>query len=332
MLHFGKFSDWNKTYAFAKKQAITGLVMGELEKTSADTLKLPKSLLFRWIAETEHIKQQNQKVNREVEALSLLLDANSIRYAVVKGQVVATYYECPNLRSSGDVDFYVAANDVEKAKTLICKEWDVEMEKGDSSHHYHFEYGGVTFEMHFNLFSFYQQRRDEYWQDVMCQAMGHRVRIGSVDVATLEPTVHLLYVFLHLYHHLVELGVGLRQFCDLAMMMKEDVDRVSLMKHLKKLGVEKAFRACGYIVTEYLGMDEKYLPFKIMSKDRKYGRRMLDVVLYRGNMGHYNKRNGWSGIRHQAESACIKSAHFIKFFWLSPKYHLGWMKACISRV
>lgn len=80
--------------------------------------------------------------------------------------------------------------------------------------------------------------------------------IGSTNVATIEPAVHALYVFLHLYHHLVEVGVGLRQFCDLAMLLKEDIDRNVLMKHLKVLGMERAFRACGYILTEYLGMEK----------------------------------------------------------------------------
>jgi hypothetical protein len=125
----------------------------------------------------------------------------------------------------------------------------------------------------------------------------------------------------------VEVGVGLRQFFDLAMLMKEDIDRDLLMKHLKELGMVRTFRACGYILTEYLGMDAKCLPFEVKNSDRKYGRRMLNVVLYRGNMGHYNKRNGWSGFGHQMESACIKISHFVKFFWLSPRYHLGWMKS-----
>lgn len=326
MMKYWETDDWTERYAFAQRQAITGLVFGEIEKSATNNSNIPKQLLFQWLGDAERIKQQNFRINREVEALGRLLDGNGVRYAVVKGQVVATYYERPELRSSGDVDFFVPSEDVEKAQMLISKEWNVEMEKGDSPYHFHFEHNGITFEMHFRLFLFYQKRKIEYWEYVLHQAIGYKVTIGSTNVATIEPTVHALYVFLHLYHHLVEVGVGLRQFYDLAMLMKEDIDRGGLMKHVKALGMEKAFRACGYILTEYLGMDKKYLPFEINASDKKYGRRMLDVILYRGNMGHYNKKNGWSGIGHQVESACIKIAHFAKFFWLSPGYHLGWMK------
>lgn len=317
---------WPKRYAFAQKQAVIGLAFSEIEKTEGKIPDLPTALLYQWIGDVERIKRQNLIVNREVEALAVLLDANDIKYAVVKGQTVASYYERPELRTSGDVDFYVPTENVEKAKALICNEWHVEMEKGDSPYHYHFEHGGVIYEMHFKLFRLFQKQRDQYWQKTLNDAMGYRVAIGSTQVATLEPTVHALYVFMHLYHHLVEVGVGLRQFCDLAMLLKADIDREQLKKNLGALGMTRAFRASEYILKECIGLSDEYLPYEIRAIDRWFGRRMLDVVLYRGNMGHYNKRNGWSGMGHQVESACIKLSHFVKFFWLSPGYHLGWMK------
>ena len=319
------FDDWSKGFDFAQKQAITGIVFEEIERNHSYSASMPEMLLFQWIGTVEQIKHQNHLLDNEVEALATLLDSHSIRYAVVKGQVVASYYEKPEYRQSGDVDFYVQEEDVERAKELICREWGVEMDKGDSPYHYHFEHGGVTFEIHFRLFQWYQKKRELYWQEILHKAMGHSVKIGSTKVATLEPTVHTLYVFMHLYHHLVELGVGLRQFCDLAMMLKVDIDKELLRKHLETLGLERAFRACEYVLKNYLGLDEKYLPYIITDSDKKYGRRMISVVLYRGNMGHYNKRHGWSGLGHQLESACIKITHFVKFFWLSPEYHLGWM-------
>ena len=330
MTKYWEIGNWTEMYVFAKKHAITGQVMGEIEKMKGSSSpKISKNVLLQWIKDTEQIKRQNLLVNRAVEALSILLNVNDIRYAVVKGQIAASYYERPELRMSGDVDFYVYSGDLEKAKTIICKEWGVEIEEENSPYHYHFEYCGVIFEMHFRLFLWYHKKKEEYWNNILYEAMGYGVKIGSTKVATLKPTVHTLYVFMHLYHHLVEVGVGLRQFFDLAMFLKEKIDRELLVKYLKEFELEKAFKACGYILINYVGMDKKYMPYEIGSVDRKYGRRMLDVVLFRGNMGHYNKRNGWSGIGHQVESACIKISHFVKFFWLSPGYHLGWIRSRI---
>ena len=325
------FDDWSEGFDFAQKHAITGLVFAEIERLSPQIPGMPEMLLFQWIGTTEQIKQQNHIVNHEVEALAKLLDGNGIRYAIVKGQVVASYYtqndndnlnhDLGLLRQSGDIDFYVPDEEIERAKEVICKEWEVVMERGNSEKHYHFEHGGVTFEMHFQLFQWYQENKEKYWQEILHKAMGYKVLIGDTPVATLEPTVHTLYVFIHLYHHLVEVGVGLRQFCDLASMLQSgSMDIELLKKHLKALGMTRAFRACEYILNEKLDLPKEYLPYKIRGIDQWFGRRILDLVLYRGNMGHYNKRNGWHGLGHKVESACIKFSHFVKFWWLSPRY------------
>ena len=320
------FDDWSEGFDFAQKQAITGTVFEEIERMAPNIDGMPEMLLFQWIGTTEQIKQQNHIVDKEVEALASLLDGQCIRYAVVKGQVVARYYERSEYRQAGDIDFYVPKEDAEKAKEIIEKEWQGGMEKGDSAKHFDFKHNGVTFEMHFRLFEWYQEKREKYWHEILNEAMNHRVRIGDTQVATLEPTVHTLYVFIHLYHHLIELGVGLRQFCDLAAMLRTDIDCEELRMHLKVLGMTRAFRACEYIISEKLDLPKEYLPYNIRGIDKWFGRSVLDIVLYRGNMGHYNKRSGFHGWKHKAESLGIKVSHFMKLWWLAPNYHMASLK------
>jgi len=320
------FTDWDEGFDFAQKQAITGIVFKEIEESPSYIASMPEMLMFQWIGNAEQIKHQNHLLNNEVEALAALLDKHQIRYAVVKGQVVASYYDKPEYRQSGDIDFYIPQEDAEKAKEVIEDAWQVEMDKGDSAKHYDFKHNGITYEMHFRLFEWHQEKKEKYWQEILHHAMNYRVRIGATHVATLEPTVHTLYVFLHLYHHLIEVGVGLRQFCDLAMMLKADIDREQLKRYLEALGVERAFRACEYIIGEKLDLPKEYLLYDIRGIDRWFGRKILDIVLYRGNMGHYNKRGGWKGLRHKVESTGIKLSHFLKLWWLSPGYHIASLK------
>ncbi|MBR4758200.1 MAG: hypothetical protein IK084_05260, partial [Bacteroidaceae bacterium] len=71
--------------------------------------------------------------------------------------------------------------------------------------------------------------------------------------------------------------------------------------------------------------------YTLSSRDRKYGERILNVVLYRGNMGHYNKQNGFSGWRHKFESLGIKTSHFVKFMPLAPAYSCRWLWHKITR-
>ena len=317
--------EWHGIHGVAMRQAVAGIAFVGIEKLPKEQMP-PEMLLFQWIGTAEQIKQQNHLLDNEVEALAALLDQHQIKYAVVKGQVVASYYEKPEYRQSGDIDFYVPQEDAEKAKEVIEDAWQVEMDKGDSAKHYDFKHNGVTYEMHFRLFEWHQEKKERYWQEILHKAMNYRVKIGETRVATLEPTVHTLYVFLHLYHHLIEVGVGLRHFCDLAMMLKADIDREQLKNHLEDFGMKRAFRACEYIIGEKLDLPKEYLLYDIRGIDRWFGRKILDIVLYRGNMGHYNKRGGWKGLRHKVESTGIKLSHFLKLWWLSPTYHAASLK------
>ena len=149
-----------------------------------------------------------------------------------------------------------------------------------------------------------------------------------MEVRTLSPTTHALYVFVHLYSHLIGLGVGLRQFCDLAMILhacRKDIDHDRLHEMLRTLGMERAFQAVGCILTDSLGMPSEDLGFIPTDRDRRYARHILDIVKYRGNMGHYNKKNGFSGWRHNVESAGIKLSHFMKLWPLAPAFSCRWM-------
>ncbi len=120
--------------------------------------------------------------------------------------------------------------------------------------------------------------------------------MDGVTVSVLAPAVHSLYVFLHLYHHLLELGVGLRQFCDWEVILhacKGEIDHEAIRRHLKVLGMEKAYKACGAVLVEILGLPAKEFTYELNDSDRKYGRRVMEVVEYRGNTGHYNLRGGY---------------------------------------
>jgi hypothetical protein len=149
-----------------------------------------------------------------------------------------------------------------------------------------------------------------------------------MEVRALSPTLHTLFIFIHLYSHLIGVGVGFRQFCDLAVMLhacREEIDHDRLRGMLRTLGMERAFRAVGCILTESLGMPAEDLGYALSDKDRRYAQRLFAIVRYRGNMGHYNKRYGFSGWRHSIEAAGIKISHFMKLWPLAPAYSCRWI-------
>lgn len=328
---------WSVMFQEAQRQAVTGIVLAGADWLMVHETRflanMPFHLKMEWIGQTEQIKQQNEKVNGVLKVLASLLNENSVRYAVVKGQTVGSYYPEPLYRQAGDIDFYVEAEDFERTMRLIEQKWGVTYEKTEGHHHVEFEYKEVPLEQHHKLIKLYDKKKEEYWDELMRDAFSEQ-EIGGVKVPTLSPTLHSLYIFLHLYHHLLELGVGLRQFCDWAVILhscKKEVDHETIRKHLKVLGMEKAYRACGAILVEQLGLPADEFTYELNDLDRKYGRKVMDVVEYRGNMGHYNLKGGYEGLWHNMEATGIKITHFMKFMPLALGFTCGWLTAELKR-
>lgn len=309
----------------AKKQTVFALVFDAIDKNH---LQLPQQAVLQSVVMVEQIRKHHILLNGELKALAELLDTHNIPYVVVKGQVVGTCYSQPHLRQGGDIDIFIPPTHFEEAITTIHQAWNAEMDDGDSDKHIHFLHNHVSFEIHHSLTHFYNKKQDAYWEKILAEDTTSIVTIDGYNIKALSPTLHTLYVFLHLYHHLMELGVGLRQFCDLALIHHRcslDIDKDRLQQHLQKVGLEKAYRACGHILVCHLGLPADEFPYQLSDKDDAYGTKLLDVVLFRGNMGFYNKKFAGMGWRHNLESFFIKCSHFFKFFPLAPMYSTRWI-------
>ena len=55
------------------------------------------------------------------------------------------------------------------------------------------------------------------------------------------------------------------------------------------------------------------------------------MVMYRGNMGHYNLKGGYQGLWHNLEATGIKIIHFLKFMPLAPAFSWNWLVAELKR-
>lgn len=308
-----------------KEQGLLGLVCDALMRNK---IKMPEEQYLEMMVLLMKVKKSNEEVNEGLRRLKGLFDERGIGYRVVKGQAVGAYYPTPALRMSGDIDYYCDARNFPKAQAAVREAWGIEADANGSLCHIHYDYKGVVYEGHFALTQFYSKKRDGYWQQWVDSDEGGSACVEGMTVPTLSPTMHTLYVFVHLYSHLKGLGVGLRQFCDLAVMLhgcRQEIDDERLHGMLKVLGMERAFRAVACILTEYLGMPQEDLGFALTDRDRRYARRLLGIVKYRGNMGHYHKRSGDSGWRHNMESAAIKLSHFIKLWPLAPGFSCRWI-------
>lgn len=311
----------------ADKQAVSGIVVAALMEQGSGIV-LPGDHVMRMIMLVRSVKLSNARVAASLQKLCILLSSAAIPFIVVKGQTVGARYPHPDLRMPGDIDFYVAPHDWDNAMRLIKTEWKPNFHKDEGGEqHVAFDCGGVLFEMHYNLYKFYNKRNQAFFDSLLSYNIRHagKACVPGIDaeVPVLSAADNLLYTFLHLYHHLVELGCGLRQFCDTAMLLshfeqtKDNVDK--LANSLNSLGFMGAFRAVGAVLVDSLGLPAEKFPFKLDASDRKYSREILSIVFWGGNFGFYGidgpMRSGW---RYYVKAFCRKVKRYHAFYSLAP--------------
>mgnify|MGYP002625969070 CR=1 FL=1 len=326
--------EYSRLYALACQQGVPALVLSGLTDYNVN---MSKDKVLETIALIQRIKQENRHLNSGVIGIHKLLEDSNVNYAIVKGQAVASYYPVPSLRSPGDVDYYCNNENFQNSLDVLKNKWGIKVDSQDSDIHVHYVYNRVTFEGHFSLFNFYNAKKNNRWNEILMESGIITVNIEDCPIKTLSPTIHVLYIFLHLYSHLIKLGIGIRQFCDLAVMLHYNhhiIDYKFLSENIEYFGMKRAYKACGSILVDYLGISTDELGFKLAPRDRKYGKRILNVVFYRGNMGHYegNRVRVEKNIKRTAKAIFIKATHFFKFFLLAPAYNSRWMLRQIKRM
>lgn len=306
---------------YANEQCLQGLVINSLFRRKAD---IGKDNVFRLFSLVRNIEANNSRMNSAVKRLADVLNRHSIRYVVFKGQTAAYYYPDSLLRMPGDIDFYCHEEDYSIAKEVIEREMSVEFSPRDiTDRHDTFSYNGIRFEMHYKMEILGSSRHQSCYDNIMGEAVMAPlyINIGSTRVATLNATDNALHVFKHLFNHLLVEGVGLRQFCDLAMIISNNscrIDADALDMKLRSIGYHKAFFAVGALLVRYLGMPVDKFPFRLTDPDYVWGDRIFRTVMSSGNFGRSNRRVVGGKIRRSLDTARLAFGHCLVFFPLAP--------------
>lgn len=318
-------ADFRQLFGLAEKQACSGIVCKALLEQG---MLLDKYNAAYVLMTLEQVVQTNQLVTRGLHSLAALLTDHDIPFFVVKGQLVATSYLHPDCRMAGDVDFYVPPSHFEQARRVLIETWKVTFDEGDDDDEQHisFSHDEVAFEMHYTLMKFYSRSNRNRLESFLAEDMQRLkpYQVGDMPIPGLPVVDNLFYTFLHLIHHLTELGIGLRQFCDMACLMHihrwSDGERERLRTLLRCFGYYRGFQAVCAVCVDILGLEEKYLPFPLDTSVRRYLPRIMKVVFDGGNFGLYGVRcavrSGW---RYDVEALQGKLRRYGMFYGLSPK-------------
>ena len=344
----------------AQEQAVVGIVSQGLMDSG---VRMGREDALNLYALQQAIRRQNSAMDKAVVALCKQMADAGIRIYVMKGQTLAALYPDVGLRQSGDIDFLCHPADWERAVSYVREELGVTIKDHNSQKHVEWQKDGVQYEMHRMLTDFAYPQHQRYWDEVvMAEVLDSHatVEINGYPVSVLPPTINVLYTFVHIFYHLLIEGIGLRQFCDWAVLLaqqgeaspptslsrerggsgKPQFDVETLERHLEGIGLMKAFTGLGTVLTDYLGLPEEQFPFEISDKEHRSVSKVLNNILVRGNFGHnvhyVRPRGPLHGLQHLWEMGKQSTAFYhyapAEGLWRIPEMFRWWGKKICRRM
>ena len=338
-----KGADWRVLYAMARKQCLVGVLFDGIKRLPAD-VGMDKGLLFQWMAQNQTLRKANARLDKAAVEVAEWFGRKGFRTCVLKGQGNALLYPPGMERTPGDIDLWVDGED----RKVVSFVRSLSPDEKVCYHHIGFpEYNGVEVEVHFRpsfLFCFRHNRRLQgYYERVMDGQFAHRVKLGEQgEVAVPKAEFNLIFQLTHIFTHLMNEGIGLRQLLDYFFLLKntdlggntdgdgfllntdftdntdriggnaDGVDRRLLQDELRRLGLWEFAGAVMYIMKEVFGLEDNRL---IVPPDVKRGRLVLKEVLEAGNFGQYDKRNwfGHSALGHNLQRL-YRDMRLVRYF------------------
>lgn len=180
--------------------------------------------------------------------------AGGIRYLVFKGSELAGYYPHPQLRQSGDIDILVGAENLAAAGEALLQ-LGFEAAGGEKEEHEKiYIRGDMEIELHSRLlyeghlngdnFTAFTDRAWEFADS----SDGVRYH--------LDPSFQLVFLILHMRKHFLWAGLPVRQFLDLAFIVKNcpDIDWKRTEDYIAGLGLSGFAGTCFELTERWFGI------------------------------------------------------------------------------
>lgn len=305
-LHHLKDNEWKIVYEEAKKQTLTGIMLEGIKRLPKEQCP-PKPILLQWFTNVENIKKKNTELNKIAVKVVDKFHKDGFRSVILKGQGNALYYPDPLLRTPGDIDIWLdkSRQEITQYVRKYCPNEEIVY------HHAEFPVmNSCHIEVHFTpswMNNYFKNKKlQNLFHELKDKQFSHKMAVPDQTGFIYTPTIEFnrVYVLLHIYRHLFEEGIGLRQLVDYYYILKQkctDEQKSNSYKWIQELGMNRFCSAIMYIMQNILGLEKEFL---ICPPSEKDGRFLLEEIMRAGNFGKYDERI----VRQEEES------HLHKYF------------------
>lgn len=286
----GDAPDFAKLLTLAKQQTVSAFLV---DAPPCLLSKYNKRQRLRLVAEAFSLEQVHQLTNATICRIALQLEANCIRYCLLKGQNCASRYPKPERRNVGDIDLYIAPDDFKKATELFINDGFKETEN-TWLHLTLMNKKGCTVELHHTLQRMQWPKHNavikRFCHDI---AFDNYITINGQNICVLPTELDMIMLTIHPLTHLMGEGIGLRHVCDWMVRLKyisdnkENFDRQNLHEMLRRLHLLKMWRVLACICVSHLGMsmEATMVSGDFSDEEIKLSDTVLERICATGNFG-----------------------------------------------
>ena len=231
--------EWQVLFEFCKRQSLLGMGFAAVEKLHEVGVECPADIRLQWYGYALKIERMNEKLNMQCGEITKRYEHDGLRCCILKGQGNLLYY--PEIlrmrRTPGDIDLwcitppsglsmpnaslrdytnYHGINAVMEYVRMQFRQQGIDANPKACYHHIDApSMDGTKVEVHYRpaflrspLRNWRMQRWFEHHAD---ECMKNKTHLGF---SMMTSSVNVVYQMCHLYTHVFEGGVGLRQLMD----------------------------------------------------------------------------------------------------------------------
>lgn len=289
-------ADWKEIVKESVAQAIP---LATFDAVSVYKDYIPENIYDRWKELSVSVLQSNFVAMQAQVELIELMNGNGYPYIILKGTSAAAYYPNPELRALGDIDFLIDPKQRTEVENMLDKE-GYARKKGEPNHnHVVFNKPHAHLEMHFDVAGIpYGWRGDEvrtFLKDAVFDSISYAQ--SGCEFHSPQEMHHCLVLLLHMQHHMLAEGLGLRHLSDWAVCLKMTQERAywaeSLLPFLKKIGLFTYATIMTKVAAKYLRVR---CPEWAKSAEEEICDEIMNDILTGGNFGRKNDIRAKSGM------------------------------------
>lgn len=273
-------ADWDALWREAKLQTVSGFAYAAAQRLPMDC-RPDETRRRQWQRETMKAYLHFAALFAAQSRFCSVLEDAGIPVCIWKGIAAAAAYPEPELRTMGDVDALVPAEDMQTARSALLRA-GYEPEKGkphEDAMHWGVQKDGVIFEVHRSV------TNGAALPEGFLPLDGRQtVQTVYGSFTALDVTTHACAMLLHMLCHFVSSGFGLRQLYDWAFWLKNmPVDAQKVHAPACAVGAERFLYAVTRVCADSFGLQTDYGWEAQM--DGSVSDRILEDILLGGNWG-----------------------------------------------